>query len=288
MTAGSCSKVIPGPEAAVYWSGAWPAGIIAPPKPLATGTGVDAYFLSEICAGVAGHEVAFDFALAGVRELVEAGSGDFSLPGALCRGGVCAGVLRVTRLQNCPYPLFPPPLRNASDDLDLLADAYLMGPDYIEAIFDGPEFHTAMGVHVGNCTYEIPFAATVPGVYHVEATLVRSNWKGLDEVAPTRALTLTNLIGTRYIRIGDVIPPATSDSLRLAVLYGRSADAAPPAGIALPTRIPPLPACSLSSAPHAVSTSHPGRWIRLAPVKGMFDAGFAPKHNFSGSGSACG
>lgn len=275
----ACMEVDPGLDATVFWPKTWWAG--EPQRmPTAKGAAVSAYWRIEICRGIRDHELAFDWALPGVRRLVTERAGDFLIPGATGETGCdesCAGVIRVTRLQGCPTLAHP----LASTDADEQADALALGPDSIEMFLEGAEFFLLSGLHTGNCSYEFPFAVTLPGRYRLIATAVRTDWAGLAEaplgsppltgVAP---LTLDDILGSRaFIQLGRDNAHG-ADRLRETVLHGRWPHNASSQSDALPT-------CSVQLVPGAVPTPPPGRWVQLSSVSGMFDAAFHPALNFT-------
>lgn len=97
---------------------------------------------------------------------------------ASCIG--CKGTLRLTRTVGCDTSINAS--RMAYDgDAAIIAAAEALGPDDISAWLEGPELLSPLGVHLGNCTYEFAFHATISGTYRVVVVVTRSDWDALDE-----------------------------------------------------------------------------------------------------------
>jgi hypothetical protein len=92
----------------------------------------------------------------------------------------CEGVLRLVRAVGCNPDIDKS--RMAYDDAAIAAVAEALGPDDISVWLEGAELIAPLGRHVGDCTYDFTFRATIPGVYRVVAVVTRSDWDSLDEV----------------------------------------------------------------------------------------------------------
>jgi hypothetical protein len=89
-------------------------------------------------------------------------------------------VLRLVRAVGCNPDIDKS--RMAYDDAAIAAVAEALGPDDISVWLEGAELIAPLGRHVGDCTYDFTFRATIPGVYRVVAVVTRSDWDSLDEV----------------------------------------------------------------------------------------------------------
>ena len=63
-------------------------------------------------------------------------------------------------------------------DQDVRAGAELLGPDEIFVLLEGPEFMSPQQLQTGNCVYSFNFVVTIPGIYRLSATVIRSDWNG--------------------------------------------------------------------------------------------------------------
>jgi hypothetical protein len=150
---------------------------------------------------------------------------DFHLPFGqrrdYCSG--CEGVIRLTRLIGCNNSGNPPLLADLGDPLFDLA--FALGPDELWVTLEGAEFYVLPALHIGSCTYYLPFSVTIPGLYRLHAYALRSDYAALDEITYADRfppLTLDSILGDKYLMQLGSTKVSEQDSARQSVLDSTS------------------------------------------------------------------
>ena len=270
--------------AAVYWPAQWPKGNGPPfywpmggpypPKPAAAGPEETAlHWRMELCRG----EAALGALLSSLpkgsagRRLLEPAERAWQLlfnsSSTALRCAGCAGVLQLTRLQGCvangtQSPASSKPPLDAPSDDPLQGYAVTLGPDELFVTLEGAEFHALPAVHVGGCSYALPYAVTIPGPYRLYALALRADYAALDELTYAKMyppFTLDAITGDKLLLHLGAVTPEEQASARASALD---------AGAGSPRAH--LPPCS----GHA--SLGEGRYVRRVPTS--LNDTFAPAH----------
>jgi hypothetical protein len=257
----NCRKLLPTQGSVVYHPKLWPPGSVPPKASADNPQDVISFWRSELCTG--------DDILQSMQELSErrrtsaqileralTASGilkgihfasDFHLPIAnrsiYCNG--CDGIIRLTRLRGCND--VQPPLRaDFGDPIFELASA--LGPDELWVTLEGAEFHVLPALHIGQCTYILPFAVTIPGLYRLHALVLRADYAALDEIKYAERfppVTLDNVVGEKLLlQLGSTLP-SEQKAARMTIIEPHMNNHA-------------LPLCN--------STTFLGRYVRSVPT----------------------
>lgn len=274
-----CTTLIPSSGAVVYYPNVWAPGVIPPFASANTTSDTLAFWHSEWCSGGEAVSALFDLHTPGLSGVLENAlkawdmlnspsmANDFHLPlgqqrKEYCDG--CEGVLRFSRQQGCVTTEGP----NLKGDTKgpLYDHASALGPDELWVTLEGAEFHVLPALHLGNCSYALPYAVTLPGLYRLHAYALRADYASLDEIKYADhfpPLTLDSILGSKLlIQLGSA-STGDQDAARAKVLgpLVASSDLGP--------RTPALPSCSAST----LNEGGLGRYVRKVPTT---PATFAP------------
>lgn len=222
ITLTDCRPLLPTSGSIVYHPSIWPPGAAAPKASAEHPSDAIFYWRTELCGGKdivtlinekrstpSSSSRVLERALWAWKTLKDSKNpSDFHLSFAdrsqYCSG--CEGVLRLTRLRNCN--INEPPLRASSGDF-LFSLASALGPDELWVTLEGAEFHVLPALHVGKCTYILPFAVTIPGLYRLHAYAFRADYAALDEIKYADRyppLTLDSIMGDKLlIQLGSTL-----------------------------------------------------------------------------------
>ena len=209
----SCRPLSPTEGAIIYHPYTWAPGKLPPKATSTTLQDLVAYWRIEICQDDSSFRSQLDIfskkilrANIFARQLLdfpEKSPNDFSLPALgprkqYCDG--CEGVFRLTRILDCSFQ--SPPLHTINPDDSLFSFAHALGPDELWVSLEGAEFHVLPSIHTGGCTYLLPFAVSIPGIYRLHALALRSDYASIDERRFSNgfpALTLDSITGSKLL-----------------------------------------------------------------------------------------
>lgn len=119
---------------------------------------------------------------------------------SLCRTDGGGGNISIVRVGGCPLSVTGSPPLSPGTPYYLIQAASILGPDEYHVMLEGPELHFLWPVHLGNCSYRIPFRVLTSGLYRLLIIHLRDSWDSLEEKSWNyKPMTLDNLIGNHMV-----------------------------------------------------------------------------------------